>query len=247
MRALLLGSFFLIALCLLSRQASANTFIIVIRTEEASLIAANSKIYYAEGAGPDRTCKIHFDDDVVWTAAGINSESNGSFKIDEIGRTAINGGGTLDEIAARFERGVEAKLKILLPKIKEQRPKDYEAIAKSQFPVTAALIRKGELRTVDFFMPDSNLPDKLEIRRGACPGQVCASGRLTLMMGRTAVANTELKQRPELWQQMGIIGTINYLINLVSKAEPATVGGPFSIVRVDKSGAVSWFQKGACE
>jgi hypothetical protein len=106
-------------------------------------------------------------------------------------RNQQGGGGTLDEIAARFERGVEAKLKILPPKVKEPRPKDYEAIAKSQFPVTAALIRKGELRTVDFFMPDSKLPDKLEIRRSACPGQACASGRLTLMMGRTEAATSD--------------------------------------------------------
>src|ERR1700722_9716955 len=108
MRVFLLGSSLLIALCLVSRQARA-TFILVIRPEEASIIAADSKIYFADGAGPSRTCKIHFDDDVAWTAAGINSESNGSFKMDDIGRTAISGGGTFDEIANRFEKGVEAK------------------------------------------------------------------------------------------------------------------------------------------
>jgi hypothetical protein len=235
---------------LASGQARANTLIILLRSEQASIIAADSKVSSFQGHTDRRACKIHITDDVVWAAAGVNSETNGPFQINQIAEAAIKDGGSLDEITARFADRALAGLKTLLPELKADSPVNFDSTFKSgAAPFSVFLIKRGDARNVDIFMKDRDAPDRLEIKTRGCPGDFCppTTGAKVNMTGVYSRAEAEMKQRPTIWREMGTAGAINYLMQVESAAEPEKVAGPVSILRIDRSGAVSWIQKGVCE
>jgi hypothetical protein len=245
MRTLWLGA--IVVMCgLASWQARANTLIILLRSEEVSIVAADSKLRFSDGRNPSDVCKIHVDGNFVWTNSGLSSDENGLFNIVEIARTAIHASDSLNEVAARFEQEILSRLRPFLVKVKEERPFDYKEVMKSPVVISVLVLRRNETRHIDFVVEDSAKPDHIAIRHKQCPGDACTSSdQYVGMLGIAETANAEIIRNPQIWRQ-GVIETLNYLMKLQSNAAPETVGGPVSILRIDKSGALSWLQKGVC-
>jgi hypothetical protein len=68
-----------------------------------------------------------------------------------------------------------------------------------------------------------------------------------ITMGKTAAANAELNRDTSIWKQKGVLGTLNYLMDVQHRASPTDVDFPMAALRIDKSGAMQWLQKGACD
>ena len=72
--ALILGVLFSIG-------ARANTLVIVLRTEQNTIIAADAKLRKTEGGADSSVCKIHISNDVSWATTGIVQEPHKSFNL----------------------------------------------------------------------------------------------------------------------------------------------------------------------
>ena len=105
--------------------------------------------------------------------------------------------------------------------------------------------RKNIARVRTFHVPDAETPENMEIIRRDCPGN-CTGGIDFLMFGNKGAAEAELDRSPDIWNTKGVVGGINYLVDIQHRATPESVGGPVAILRIDKSGSFQWLQHGIC-
>jgi hypothetical protein len=229
----------------LCSTACANTLVIVLRTEEASIIAADSKVGTLEGGDNGTVCKIGTTGDFIWTTSGIDDPSG--YDVRKIIVTAIEKGGSFDDIISRFELDIVSQLKQLLVEMKKTDPIKYGEAVEHGHVATPILIQKTNVRTRDITVPNKDDPNDIEVARYDCPGNGCRTGSSRLMTGVYDAASAEIALHPNIWEEKGTIGTINYLMDVQSRATPTIVGGPVSILRMDKSGTLSWLQKGICD
>jgi hypothetical protein len=236
----------LILSVLFSIGARANTLVIVLRNEQNTIIAADSKLKKTEGGNDSSVCKIHISNDVSWATTGIVQEPHKPFNLWNITEAAIKLGGSLDDVAARIEGNVGSQLKEMLPRIKRTEPNSYKEAIRTQFIATVILVRKDNLRMLDFLLPDKNAPENIKIVRRGCPGDLCPEGQTLLMSGFVGAANAERLRYRNLWQEKDMVGGLNYLMEIEHAAMPDFVAPPVAILKIDKGGAVEWLQKGKC-
>jgi hypothetical protein len=228
--------------------ARANTLIIVLRTEDASIIAADSKVSKASGRDVGAACKIHVTDQFVWATAGILNDPRSTFDTWTTAETTIKAGGSFNEIVSRFDRELAGQLKELLPRIKRDDPHSYDEAVKSSHPVTVIFIKSVDVRMSDFTLPNKEAPDRIEVIDQTCPGNLCISNpQMITMMGYSDAARAEVERNPQIWNQTGIVPALNYLMDIQHNAMPTMVAAPISILKVDKSGSLQWLQKGICD
>ncbi len=99
----------------------------------------------------------------------------------------------------------------------------------------------------DFTLPNKEVPDNIEVVDQSCPGNLCvARNDIISMMGFHEAAQAELGRNPQIWNEMGIVPALNHLMDIQHNATPTMVAAPVSILKIDKSGALSWLQKGMC-
>jgi hypothetical protein len=172
------GTLALVLAFLASNSAPANTFVLIFRTEEACIIAADSKESRTQGLDGGFTCKVHITDNVVWATTGIVRQLNGPLDLWATARSAIATGGSLDDIVSKFDTNAAEQLKTLLPWLKTANPESYKAATKIPYVVTSAFIQRGILRVTYFHLSDDRFPENIEIIRHDCPGLDCPTGHL---------------------------------------------------------------------
>lgn len=75
------------------------TLVLVVRTDDAVFLAADSLEIRADGR-TGRGCKLNPIGGVVWAGAGLYRDGTGTFQLDRIARRAINPRRSLNEIGA---------------------------------------------------------------------------------------------------------------------------------------------------
>jgi hypothetical protein len=229
-------------------EAQANTLLIVLRTEDAVFVAADSKVRKTSGRDIGSACKIHVTDQITWATAGIVDDPRSTFNTWKTAETAIRAGGSFSQIVSRFDDDLANQMKELVPRIKRDDPSSYEVAVKSGHPITVVFIKNIEFRMSDFTLPNRDTSDKIEVINQSCPGNGCVMNpQMMAMMGYFDAAKAEVDRNPQIWDQMGIVPALNYLMDIQHDATPVSVAGPVSILRIDKSGALSWLQKGVCD
>ena len=79
-----------------------------------------------------------------------------------------------------------------------------------------------------------------------CPGASCGGSTNVLTKLGTFDALTEvLNAHPVFSERASVPEALEYLISIQEQATPQIVGGPVSIVKIDREG-VHWLQTGAC-
>jgi|ERR1700722_5841932 len=230
-----------------SSYARGNTLVIVLRTEEASIIAADSKLAKTDGRDIGTACKIHITDQFAWATSGILNEPGGAFDIWATAETAIKAGGSFDEIVTRFDRELISQLKELPPRIKRINPRSYDEALKSGHAATIIFVKNTDVRLSDFMLPNKADPDSIEVVDQSCPGNLCiATNSIISMMGYYEAAQAEFVHNSKIWDQMGIVPALNYLMDIQHNTTPSMVAAPVSILRIDKGGNFQWLQKGVC-
>lgn len=242
-RALFVGFFLLSG----SFSASTNTLIIVLRTEETSIIATDSQVSTVEGSPLGTSCKTHITNNIVWATAGIRQETRGPFNIWNIAEAAINGGGTLDQIVDRFTTNTISQLSDMLPRLKSYAPETYDDLTKNGTHVVSIVFIQGtNIQTKAFFIIDKTHPEKIESATKNCPGECQADGVAVFAIGHHEAVDSIFKQSSDLWQTTGVVKTLNYLMGEQHTLTPTEVAFPVSILRITKGGDLNWLQNGAC-
>jgi hypothetical protein len=227
--------------------AHANTLVIVLRTEQAIFVAADSKLADTDGGDRLPVCKIHIADQFVWATSGILNDKKRTFDTWATVEAAIKAGGSLSEVIERIDEILTSQLKQLLPGERLTDPRSYDIAVSAGHPITIYFIQNTDFRMSDFTLPNKEAPARIEVVNQSCPGDLCAARSDTIsMMGFHEAAQAELARNPQIWDQMGIIPALSRLMDIQHNATPTMVAGPVSILRIDKSGALSWLQKGIC-
>ncbi len=228
-------------------KAQANTLIIVLRNENLAFVAADSQVADDDGLPNGSACKINITNNHVWAFAGIFQEGGGPFNARISGETAIGAGGTLQEISSRFENTVTGDLKGFLSRFKTNKPEQYARAFKNHRVLVSVLFERNDFVTTEFNLPNSDLPQNIEIIRHACPGDCPINGPVMLAFGDHDAVEPELDRSPNFWDSKGVIAGVNYLMEIQHRATPNSVGPPVSIIGMDHTGALQWVQKGKCD
>jgi hypothetical protein len=240
----LLGS---VAILLSSVAASANTLVILFRTEQGTVLATDSKVNVVQGqiTNGGLVCKMHTANNLVWATTGVVRETHGPFNLWSIADSAANSGGSLDEIVDRFLSNAVTSLREFLPRFKATNPQDYLSMTKGHYPATAIFIRQNAVRTTWFHLPDLDTPNNIEVAKRSCPGNSCPTGTLQVLMGHHETADAMIKDHPEAFNK-GIVGGLNDVMEAQTLATPDDLSPPVDILQIDNSGGVRWLQKGSC-
>src|ERR1700687_5664881 len=155
-------------------QARANTFIMVIRTNDEAIVAADSEFSNDAGVPLGRICKIHIANQFIWATSGIEMELRGPFNTRTIAESAVSGGGSLDHVVSRFETELISPLKEALIRAKTNNPQGYLEAVKSHYPVNSVFFQRNDMHVTFFGLPDVNAPDNIEVTHRICTGVASA-------------------------------------------------------------------------
>ena len=228
-------------------EVRANTLIIVLRIGGIAVLAADSQVADDDGLPNGSTCKINVTNNHVFAIAGIIREGGGPLNVRATAETAIRAGGTLEEIASKFEDALADELKGFLSRFKTNKPEQYARAFQNHQVVVSVFFEKTNFVTTTFYLPNRDFPQTIEIIRHACPGDCPVDGPLLFAFGDNGAVTAEIDRPPNIWEAKTIIPRMNYLMEIQHRATPNTVGPPVSIIAMDQTGDVQWKQKGKCD
>jgi hypothetical protein len=238
-----------VAVVLLSSQATANTSIIVVRTENFTVIAADSKLTTSDGTVAGTACKIHVANDVVWVEAGLKSENGGPLDVWRTIAEAVESKKSPEDLIDDLRDPLKIELSMFLRRFRIDRPDQYYKIVlmDGYNPIEIAVMQGNIMDTMFFVIPDRNDPNNIAVVAKYCPGPDCPDGNVTLELGEHRAIDEELKTHPDIWAEKGALPTLEYLIGLQSEATPMIVGPPVAVLQINKDGSIHWLEKGSCD
>jgi hypothetical protein len=235
MKTTIFASMLLIATILSSRVSA--TAIIVIYTPDTIYFAADSQIVHIDGSGFSYGCKIHVTEKFVWASAGLLS--GGNVNLREIANHVLTDFAPFDIAVNEFQ----ARLS-----------REYPDLRKEAIGVAGHDL--GHTADLDVVVAASKTPGRMTrlvlsekfTERTSCPGSSCPVSAI-FRLGEVGEIERTLNEQNNIrviWRKMGIREALKYLITKQQKATPNSVGGPISIVGIDRSGP-QWIDRGACD
>lgn len=213
---------------------SAQTSIVAIATEGAVYLGADSKVVSRDATGRITTtfeCKIHRQGDFYFAFSGIYRWSGYRGETHMIG-PYVQG------ILSAIEMIVSPKPSIdevgrIVAKYLSDNP-THTQLDSLLVVELVALFPTDSSWTTYFVRASLNGIDSSATFHGKTPPVLLGEKQLMTVLCRNA---------PGLVDSIGAAETINYLIASQAAATPTHVGGPISILRVDRTGP-AWIQKG---
>jgi len=248
MRQIHFGLGTLITLSVLSSPSLAIT-IVGVRTDTEVVIGADSKSTVVHAPGTRQNCKMGIANNIVWSLAGV-SQTGDYVPKDDI-QSYLLAPGTLSERIKNLESNMEKKLTDVAQAWKRD---NLEVFAehidgKVIMGMLFAIEDGGVLR---MFRSTFGIPKGkggiVTTEREDFPSQLHPrTGHAVLGTPVTKAAiKKETESRPRLFDQLGPEQSVKHLIDIAINADPAMVGEPVSIIRVDKQG-VKWISHGVCQ
>jgi hypothetical protein len=222
------------------------TTVIVVKTPDKIILAADSLATHPFGQPPETVCKISKIGSIYFAFPGFSSVN---FKVDPISgaRRAAIGTRDMSEVAEAFRNNETAELSRAMPLMKNDSPDRYEIIR--QVPLTAVFIGRnnGMLSwiIVAFSVSEPVGIPSVSSRIINCPGQ-CGDRvyRYGIIGEQFAIADAE-KANPRLLEGNPEKIAAS-LIEIEIDKEPDLVGPPISELVLGNSG-VRWIYPGACK
>jgi hypothetical protein len=230
-------------------SASATT-VILFRTPDFVVVAADSKVSTPDGVNVGLTCKIHVSDNLVWVEAGFIEEPGGKFNIADIIRDAVHSDKSFEENVPDIKNAVLEKLSNFLPGYKERSPVVYnKAVPFDNFPAVQLLLVRGtSVARLDFIIEHKETPGRISIIEHDCVSGNCPEGEaFSYRMGTTEALDAEWHDHPSIISEMGVADAFVHLIKVQSDKTRSVVGGPVSVLRIQKDGQIEWLRPGYCE
>jgi Proteasome subunit len=148
-RTHLTGLIQVLVLFLVFAPTALGTTIVVIRTPQEVVIAADSfGTIQGDGLSPstESVCKIYqVNRELFFAVSGLVRDPQSGFSIPKVVGSAAAEGGSVSDILARTESAVIAAVLRELPEVKKRDPAGYEKLIKAKGAVTVMLagIEKG--------------------------------------------------------------------------------------------------------
>src|SRR5262249_60756929 len=152
------------------------------------------------------------------------------------------------------------KLTAFKSRFEERLTRDWEEIRKFKNPFFSEKIAKGDAVEVAFFGIENGIPTlgtiayhltsqptepvRIAPHVETCPGIYPSDVVMTSMLGRNQEI-VALSRDPGFWTQ-GPVNGVRKMVETESRAASDEVGGPISILYVDRYGA-EWKQRGECQ
>lgn len=236
MKASLCGLIAAVYLCALSCY---GTTVIVMRTADGILVAADAKAI-RQGSKPAPQCKIQQYGNVFVAIAGITKNNGAGLDTERIVRTAVATPGPLLSKVESFRGAASKYLLADVESVKRSNPSFYEQgyRGKRILDVTFASMNGDTPEAVvqTFFLDGAGTLHDLRSALG---------DHRVLATGMTNAIKSYTDQNSEWYSQLGPDVAIKKLMELEIASNKDAVGPPVSILKMDAGGA-RWAEQGAC-
>lgn len=227
-------SFGLLFLC---GRALATT-VIALYTPEGVIIGSDSKIVALNGPDASYGCKIHVAGRFAWASAGLLAETRGPFDLRGIVKAALDGTVSFREATGRLKRFTDARYH----DFRERSIQGGVSAAMAYTDVLLAGVGADQIPHVSVMRFGRTAPTT------ECPSAKCPEFGFLELGERARIDN--ILYGPHglvhtIWKSKGVPEAIAYLIAAQERATPKLVGGPISILGIDKSGP-HWIVPGVC-
>jgi hypothetical protein len=214
------------------------TEIIVIRTPEVIVIAADSKPTWAGKPGPANVCKIYRSGDLYVAVGGLDHDQTRNFYIKDLISAKDS---SLEHFASQVRRLEEKITPRFLEEMKRLKAEDsttYNLISSEggkQLSLAFAKVQDGipYFAIRGFSYPD--IPDpKVEVAYVDCPGRDCPQGVLVEYMGKHAAIDSFTATHGG--GNFNPVDLARKLVELEVQEDPEHIGPPIDILRLDATG-----------
>ena len=229
----------LIAAAFLCALSCYGTTVIVMRTADGLLLAADAKVI-REGANSPPRCKIHQYGNVFVAIASVSKNDSVGLDTERMVRTAVAMPGPLLSKVESFRSAASKYLLAKVESVKKSTPSLYEQgyRGKRILDVTFASMVNDMPEAVvqTFFLDGAGTLHDLRSPLG---------DHRVLAPGMTNAIKTYTDQNSEWYSQLGPEVAIKKLMALEIASNKEAVGPPVSILRMDADG-IQWIEQGAC-
>lgn len=220
-----------------------GTVIVAVRTPGEIIVGADSKASYAGTEYTESHCKINQVGNLFFAAAKLVGDNKDRFSVKRIASEAINKGGTISDIVTNFERLVALPLYDLSASIKNNNPDLYEGISSGGSILDILFFGIENNNPTMFYRTFNPLFPPFEPSFSGMRGQVINDDRPAyICLGHTWPLAPHITEGPEYWKKMGLVSGVRNLIQIAIKDDPSMVGGPITILRIDRKGG-KWIEK----
>jgi hypothetical protein len=233
------GSCGLIVALFLCALSCYGTTVIVMRTADGILVAADAKVTRQGSTSPPR-CKIHQYGNVFVAIAGVNKNDGAGLDTEQVVRTALATPGPLLSQVESFRTATSKYLLAEVESVKKSNPSLYERgyrgkrILDVTFASTNGDMPEAVVQT--FFVDGAGALHDLRSPLG---------DHRVLATGMTSAIKSYTDQNSEWYSQLGPDLAIKKLMELEIASNKDAVGPPVSILKMDAGGA-KWVEQGAC-
>jgi hypothetical protein len=216
-----------------------GTTIVVIRNDQAIVIAADSRLLEVTSGGGVRTagnseCKVQKMARFFWASAQLDHDDVTGFSVQHFVATAGRFRGTLFAQMSEFERIIAPALLREVTSLKTRDPNYYHALLVNSFPALEIVffgVEKKELvlHFRQFIYKKAGRNFKIvanPVRAIDCPGVSCHRTQLVLLGEYRAIASFML--HPTWPTGITPIDAARKLVEIEEQASPTYVGGPIT-------------------
>jgi hypothetical protein len=232
------GSCGLSAAVLLCAFPCYGTTVIVMRTADGVLVAADAKVV-RKGSNPPPRCKIQQYGKVFVATAAVSKDGVG-LDTERIVRTAVATPGSLLSKVESFRSAASKYLLADVESVKKSNPSFYEQAYRGKriLDVTFASMNGDMAEAVvqTFFVDGAGTLHDLRSPLG---------DHRVLASGMTSAIKSYTDQNTDWYSQLGPDVAIKKLMDLEIASNKGAVGPPVSILKMD-AGGVRWVEPGAC-
>jgi hypothetical protein len=234
---------------------TAGTTVIALRYHDLVILAADAEVTREDGSH-GTACKIAQNGDVFASHVGLIWSREAGLNVDSEEEKAIKQGGTLPQIADRYQSSVRQKLQTALELTHTQTPRDFKAEFDNRGQDAifvqwvsgqpAVSVREFWIKAVDKSVRLTQPKDS----NTDCPGLGCFRSSTHYYFGVDKSVK-QLANSPGFWgkeKDQELYDGIMRLMGEQHRLNPDVTGPPYAILRIDKLGP-EWLlgARGACD
>jgi hypothetical protein len=222
------------------------TTIVVVRTANFILIAADSKATWRGGTGPSTVCKIYRSGDLYFAIGGLEHDGARGFYVKDLVADGFKSVSRFEARVTAAQQEISPRFLVRMNRLRAEDPNSFKFEMTDpgpQLSVAFAQMENGvplfAVRGFEYF--DAPSP-RVEISGSDCPGTDCPGGVTHIeYMGKQNAIKAYYASH-DVWKMDPVV-LARKLVELEIQDEPSSVGPPIAILRLDSSGA-TWISNG---
>jgi hypothetical protein len=229
-----------LTLFLLGSVAHSTEVIILYKPEEA-VIAVDSLTTSGTTASPTHAteCKIHRLGNVFWVSAGFTRNPALNFDVNKIVARSIRSNRTMDGILVDLGKEAVPALQKQLTGLKTQDPLRYRKMIARRSMLTFYILERTLGRILYMHQ---EFPIKNGVVTQGRPMQ-CSSQCVSI--SGSEAAQRYRAEHPNIWNERGIVGAVDFLMSLGINSEPNAIGPPVNVIDITPS-SEKWLRRNNC-